>query len=158
VGLCESGEVMFDIKVIGLDKLRQSLNQIVKDLEKVPENFSKRVDVQGQVEALAKMSLDQMVVSSSGHTSYENIKAEAFATEGGRKGIVVFEALNEDTRSKAGNFAGLDPYILFFLEEYAPSSFLKDKSPRDFLKLWPDLMKPVVVEAFNQEVDKVLGK
>ena len=78
-------------------------------------------------------------------------------TLGSRNGIVVYQDFNSDTEAKAPKTPpATDPYILFYMTEYAQYSFLKNKTVRDFFVLWPELMAPVATDVFAQEVEKAL--
>ena len=146
------------VTIEGLDGVQTWLTNAAKGLEQVPANFSKREDVKRDLQDVARLSLEMFRIEDTG-TALANIKAESIPD-----GIAVFEALNAETASKGGKggaYAGQDPYILFFLEEYAPKSFLKPAGVaqgRDFFRLWPDMMRTIVVEAFEEEVRKELRK
>jgi hypothetical protein len=145
------------VTVEGLDGVQTWLTNVAKGLEHVPEKFSAREDVKRDLEDVARLSLDMFGIEDTG-TAKQNIRAESTPQH---DGIVVFEALNEATKSKYGPGAGRDPYIVFFLEEYAGQSFLKPKGValgRDFYRLWPDMMRTIVVTAFDEEVNKELRR
>lgn len=148
---------MLTVRVSGLNTLETWLTKVAKGLEQVPERFSDREDVKRNLQGIARLSLVQFGIEWTG-AAIDNIQAESTPDH---RGIMVYEALNSATASKAGAMAGSDPYILFFLEEYAAMSFLRPQGVaqgRDFFRLWPALMRSTVVDAFEEEVRKVMAK
>jgi hypothetical protein len=150
--------MLLTVTVEGLGELQTWLTKVAAGLEKVPQKFSERDDVKQELQAVARIALERFRISHTG-IAIENVRAESTPDH---KGIVVYEALNAATASKGGKggaHAGEDPYILFFLQEYAPVSFLKPEGVamgRDFFRLWPELMKTTVLAAFDGEVMRAL--
>lgn len=145
---------MFTVTVKGIDGVQKWLEKAAAGLERVPERFSKREDVKQKLRTIAQMSLDTVGISDSG-TSKENMQVESIPG-----GIAVFEALNAATAPIAARVPITDSYVLFFLTEYARYSFshegLSKSVPKDFLRLWPEAMKPTVVDAIEQEVQEAI--
>ena len=141
------------VTVQGMEGLNAWFAKTAQALKRVPERFAARTDVQSDLHDMAVFSLQTFGIENTG-VAVENLRVQPTAD-----GFRVYEALNERTKSKYGPYAGNDPYILFFFEEYAPKSFLKPKGVaegRDFFALWPPLMRSTVVDAFEDEVRKAL--
>ena len=147
---------MLEVQVTGIGEVQTWLTKAEAGLEKVPANFSARADVKKNLQDIARLSLEMFRIEDSG-VALENIRAESTPD---LKGIVVFEDFNKATETTYGSNKGKDPYLMFFLAEYAPDSFLRPKGiaavGRDFFRLWPDLMRTTVVDAFEEEVRKAL--
>jgi hypothetical protein len=145
---------MLTVTMTGLKETETWLASVAEGLEKVPENFSKRADVKNDLLDIAVRSLQWFNIEETG-VAIENLRAVSTADN---KGIVVYEEWNQETRAKLSPY-GMDTYLIFFLEEYAPRSFLKPQGVaegRDFFALWPDLMRGTVQRAVEEEVKKAL--
>lgn len=141
----------------GLQAVESLLLSLANGLQDVPKRFARRADVQQSLTDIAKGSLLEFDIEDK-RTAINNIHAAPTADG---TGIVVYEAMNDQTRATWPDpGASDDPYIMFFLTEYATESFLRPKGKkavgRDFFALWPERMKPVAIDAFNEEVAKVL--
>ena len=146
-----------ELRVYGLGEVEKWLTAVGKNLEKVPERFSAREDVKRDLEACGRIGLQRFHIEDTG-TAMQNVRAESTPQ---RDGIMVYEAMNSDTQSTYGKAKGQDPYLIFFLTEYAPASFLRPKGiamGRDFFRLWPALMKTTVEAAFDGEVSRALAE
>ena len=150
---------MLTVTVTGLGPLLMKIVGLGKGLEQVPERVSRSQDLKAVLRGTAQQSLAMVGYNSKSGTTYQNMKAESTAD---KQGIVVFEDLNADTWPKAPVADVDSPYALFALEGYAKYSFsaggLSTRTPTDFLALWPELMQPVVVDAYEEEVAKELRK
>ena len=148
---------MLTVTIEGIDGAEKFLASLAKGLDQVPANFSKREDVKQSLRTIAQQSFDTVGIGNKTGASREAIRAESV-----ENGIVVYEEVNADTEPKWAHGEITDAYVLFFLKEYARYSFshegLSKRTPRDFLRGWPELMKPTVERAFEQEVQKELAK
>lgn len=147
---------MLSVTVTGIGEIQTWLTKVEAGLEEVPERFSERLDVMLKLEVIARGTLLEKNINDEG-TALENIRSESTPDN---KGIMVYEDLNAATEATWGKEKGQNPYLMFFLTQYAPSSFLRPKGKaaigRDFFALWPDRMRSTVVDAFEEEVRKAL--
>jgi len=152
---------MLTVTIKGLGKTQVMLQNAAAGLQGVPERVSRNEDVKRALVARGQLAMQQVDFSKPGGASYDNVKAE---TTPDGKGIMVFEDINEGTLAKggppwSGRPLGPDQYAIFFtLPEYVAFSFLKYPKEKNFLALWPELMKPVVEDAYNEEVRKAVSK